>query len=160
MARMSRRTKLTRKTKIYMVIAAILAVALIFTLAALRAQSKKSRAIFEDLSLRDIDYIEETYGGYPPYKLAREEQEKLVGYLQKIKVSKSEQTWMEYDGANARMFVLHMTDGKKTTVGVSSPLVVVDETTYKTIDFGLCQEISRLYYSHVDAIRAESKPIL
>lgn len=160
MARMSRKTRLTRKTRIYMVVVTICAVALAFAFVGLQAKSGTPKAIFEDLSLRDIDYIEETYGGYPPYKLAREEQEKLVGYLQKIKVSKSEQTWMEYDGANARMFVLHMTDGKKTTVGVSSPLVVVDETTYKTIDFGLCQEISRLYYSHVDAIRAESKPIL
>lgn len=149
---------MTRK-KICITVAAILAFALVFTFVLLRARSKEPRAIFADLCLQDIAYIEETYGGFPPYQLAREEQEKLVGFLQKIKVSKSEQTWMEYDGANARMFALHMTDGKKFSVGISSPLVVVDETTYKTIDFGLCQEISRLYYSHVDAIRAESKPI-
>lgn len=149
---------MTKKKGLCIVAVAVLALTLALVL--LRAQSKEPRAIFADLRLEDIASIEETYGGFPPYTLPREEQEKLVGLMQKIKVSKTEKSWMDYDGIKARMFVLHMTDGKKIEVGGFHPLVVVDQMNYETLDFGLCQEISRLYFSHVDAIRAESEPVL
>lgn len=146
-----------KKKPLIILVTVILVLALVATVLFLLNRSK---APFADLRLEDVAYVEETFGGYPPYPLTGEDQARLVEYLRQVKVTKSKHDWKEYDGAIGQMFVLHMADGRETVVSACSPLFIVDGITYQCGDYDLCQAIQQIYNSYVETIRSESEPVL
>lgn len=143
--------------KVILILAvSLLSVALVFAFVIFAIQPK---TLFANLQSEDVAYIEVTYGGYPPYQLAEEDQSRLINHLRQVKVLKTEHEWMEYEGAISRMFLLHMTNGSQISVSASSPLFIVDGTTYQCDDYDTCHAISQIYFSYADTIRAESEPV-
>lgn len=119
---------------------------------------EKTKMLFSDIESEDVLSISAIFGTYPEYALYENDQEKLLSYLQQVEVGEIVSDDVEYVGVIEKMFVLHMVDGTNISISASNPLFIVDGTRYKSTS-GMCKDISDMYDSYINRIRAESKPI-
>ena len=113
---------------------------------------------FSELRSSDVFSADAVFGAYPPYSLSDDDRTELISLLGNIEISARKTTDpTRYQGAEEQ-FVLYMRDGTVANVSFCRPLFIVDGTAYRCDNYDGFDEVSQIYRTYVERIRAETSP--
>ncbi len=128
------------------------------TISTILLSASRTQFPFSNLKVENIDYIGVIFGAYPEYPLRENDYATLISDLQQIDVGNERHDYTEYDGVVWQMFILHMKNGSNIAISASSPFFFINDIAYEC-NSGIMRDISGLYNSYIDIIRADSKPV-